>query len=54
MAKISRGVEIAIAGGVEEMVHDISLKPEGLSCLGIFPPLTQVTHHLTLHNSYDS
>jgi len=51
---ISRCIEISIAGGVVAMVRVLSLRPLGLPYIGIFTAVTQVTHHLALHNFNDS
>ena len=52
---ISRGVEISIAGCVGEMVRGLL---SGLLTrylyLDLPTTLTLVTHHLSIHNGYDS
>lgn len=49
---ISHDIEILIEGGVEEMVHGLSLRLEGLPYIGILTPPTLVTHHLILYTFY--
>ena len=51
----SRGVEISIAGCVEEMVRGpLSVLPARYLYLDLPTTLTLVTHHLSLHNGHDS